>query len=398
MVGTMGSISASITYLGRRGRALGAVFVLLLGGCAHLPDGGGMAAADRAHLLSGEALLGEAAAGLQLPEQPFLSVSNEMRAFLDQTVPRRGNRATRLDALIYALRHAGMLGFEYVAERTYTAEEAFDNRSGNCLAFTALLVASGREVGLEVRFNEVDIPPSWGLQGELTYVLYRHINANVVRGRRDQVIVDVAPDIYQPEYRQTIISDSHAEAQYYNNLATEHMVRGDTYQAFRHFKKALSLAPGASFLWSNLGTLYLRHGHRREAEAAFLHALHRDTGNLAAISSLERFYVNEQQPEKAELYRRQAQNVRNRNPYYRYHKAEQAYGERDYAAAVAHSLAAVAGNAEDHRFHFLLGISYLNLGRRSEGEAALEKALQYANAETTKQAYQVKWRRVLADL
>ena len=392
-----GCLRAIAVELACRGRAVAALCLCLMAGCAQLPGSPALSSAQKARLLSGEVLLGEAARTLQAPQRSFLALNDEMRAFVARTVPREGSRAGKIDALIYALRHPGMLGFEYNAAHTFTAAEAFERRSGNCLTFTALLAAMGREVGLRVRFNEVDIPPSWGMHGAQTYVLYRHINGNIPRGVNDQVIVDVTPNVYEPEYRQRIVSDTYAEAQFYNNLAADYLVENNTYESFRHFRQALELAPEAGFLWSNLGTLYLRHGHDREAEAAFLYALKRDRGNLAAISSLERFYAYRQMPDKAELYRQRAQEVRNRNPYYRYHLAEQAYREGDFAAAVQHSRAAVKGIEQDHRFHFLLGMSYLQLGKRERGEAALQKALEHANAETIKKAYRGKWSRVLAD-
>ncbi|TQV66944.1 hypothetical protein FKG94_26690 [Exilibacterium tricleocarpae] len=393
-----GMLHTSPVGRARRGGVWLIGLLCLISGCAQLPGTAILPAEQKQQILSGEVLLGAAARDIELPNQPFLSINAEMRAFLDHSVSRDSGRATRIDALIYALRHPGMLDFEYSAAETLTAAQAFEKRTGNCLSFTALLVAMGREVGLKVRFNEVDVPPTWGMQGEQTYVLYRHINANVVRGPNDQVVVDVTPEVYEPEYRQRVVSDRYAEAQYYNNLAADYMGENDTYEAFRHFKKALTLAPDAGFLWSNLGTLYLRHGHQREAEAAFLYALHQDEGNLAAISSLERFYVNRDMPAKAELYRRRAQEVRDRNPYYRYHLAEQAYRDKDYAAAVSHARAAVSGSQQDHRFHFLLGMSYLQLGERVKGEEALQRALDHANAETTKSAYQLKWNQVLAEL
>ena len=46
-------------------------------------------------------------------------------------------------------------------EITRTASETFRARRGNCLSFSNMFVAMARDVGLDVQFQEVEIPPDW---------------------------------------------------------------------------------------------------------------------------------------------------------------------------------------------------------------------------------------------
>jgi transglutaminase-like putative cysteine protease len=50
---------------------------------------------------------------------------------------------------------------EYDAEETLNASEAFDRKSGNCLSLVLMTAAMARELGLDVRFQNVRMDDSW---------------------------------------------------------------------------------------------------------------------------------------------------------------------------------------------------------------------------------------------
>src|SRR5512147_364460 len=62
------------------------------------------------------------------------AVSEPMRRFVEEDLARESRRKGPRTALIDALYAPGQLKLEYDAQRTRTAAEAFDARSGNCLS------------------------------------------------------------------------------------------------------------------------------------------------------------------------------------------------------------------------------------------------------------------------
>jgi Flp pilus assembly protein TadD len=97
-----------------------------------------------------------------------------------------------------------------------------------------------REAGVSANFQEVDVPPSWTLQG-------------------------------------------------------------DTYLYNLHLQFALDVRPHTAYFWTNLGTLYRRGGKLEEAEAAFLVAEDIDN-DPTAMSNLSRLYQQLREPQLAQYY------------------------------------------------------------------------------------------------
>lgn len=95
------------------------------------------------------------------PAEPadILALTPEMIAFLDRNVDRSRNQHAELKQLLHAVLQSGRFELVY-DDVTRTAEETFRDRRGNCLSFTNLFVALARNLGLDARFQEVEIPPN----------------------------------------------------------------------------------------------------------------------------------------------------------------------------------------------------------------------------------------------
>ena len=91
---------------------------------------------------------------------------------------RRTDQVTALHQLLYS---AAGFNIIYNNQRTQTASEAFYSRSGNCLSLAALYVASARYLGMDARFQAVEIPFQW-LQRDKTMYYLGHVNALVKLG------------------------------------------------------------------------------------------------------------------------------------------------------------------------------------------------------------------------
>ena len=361
------------------------ILVALLTACSSAPPvarSGDSLTADQ--LLSGAAILGQPLDHRELPRDPVMSLTPDMRAFLAGIAPGDSPQR-RLAALIRAFEQQ-QFQVEYDEGSTLTAAETFHQQRGNCLAFTVMMVAMVRELGAEAYFNEVDVPPVWGHDEAQTFVVYRHINmvSKSPRGRR---VVDFNLAAYDPVYEQRKLSDTEALAQYYSNRGVELMGSGDSQQSFLYLRKALDLLPGDSDLWSNLGALYSRFGHWDEAEQSYRQALLLDEGNLVAISNLERLSRSRGELELADYYAKRARFHRERNPYYLYYLARSAYEEGAYRQAQKQLRRALWKYENDHRFHFLMGLTNYRLGEFEDSKGNFREAFSLAERAETRSAY-----------
>jgi Flp pilus assembly protein TadD len=322
-------------------------------------------------------------------EADVLAVSDEMRAFLDKHVDRKGSDSLKLHLVVSAVIEENTFGLVY-DDKTRTASETFHARLGNCLSFSIMFVAMAREVGLTVQFQEVDIPPDWTLDKD-TYVLNQHVNVYVDLGKAGVRVVDFNIADFKASYEMRKIPDTRALAHYFNNIGVERMQANDTAAALLCFRRAIAESERAfSPAWINLGTVYLRAGQPAHAEAAYLQAVTANASDLVAMSDLARLYEQVGDRERAAAYKKRVINHRYLNPYYRYELARQAYIGKDYVAAIGHLKYAIRKRPKEDQFYFLLGACYLEKGDTRAAERWLAKAREVAATDALKRRYSIK--------
>lgn len=362
---------------------------LVLAACGGIPVAGRVPPEQRAALLEGRSLRPDGTP-LVLPDDTVMSLSPEMARFAEQAVDGIHSERARIRALTAALISPALLGINYDAGATLTAEQTFRTARANCLSFTTLLVLMARHVGLEARFNEVDVPPIWDMQSEETLVLYRHVNALLKTDRGGRQVVDLDTEQYDTSFRQRAISDRLAIAQYFNNRAMEYLFDGQIAEAHRYLAKAVEVDGHASYFWSNLGAVYERAGDRVAAEQAYRIALEIDPGDLVAMGNAARLYAAMGRSELAAELEARTQRYRMRNPYYRYRLGVRAYLAGDFESARREAQAAVGMHRQEHRFHFLLGVAYRELGDLERARASFDEAVTLTSDDRQIRRYRHK--------
>jgi len=186
----------------------------------------------------------------------LLGLDDGMRLFVSEQLAPIEDPARRLRKLSDLLLASPEYALEYHGEITLTARELFARRAGNCLSFTALVVALARESGLDAAFEDVPVVPSWHRAGT-AFVVERHVNALVRIAERRFVLDFRRPDtaLYSGA---RVIPDANATAQYYGNLGVERFTDGDFAGAYRQFERGLTVDPTAALLWINLGVVFVR--------------------------------------------------------------------------------------------------------------------------------------------
>lgn len=377
-------------------RALAGPFASLLlaaltAGCAGQPPASEDVVAANItidQLLAGDAFPASTGDAIAIDAESIIAVDDDMRGFIAAYVDPGSTRYLKLQQLLRAIITDGSFGLVY-EEDTRTAAGTYHARAGNCLSFTNMFIAMAREIGLDASFQEVDIPPDWSASDD-AYVLNRHVNVHVDLGANGEHVVDFNIDDFKTTYERRQISDERAFAHFFSNKAVEQMQAGNHAAAFRYLRTALEFDREFAPAWNNLGALYRRAGKPIYAEAAYLEALRIQPDQLLSMSNLARLYDALGNQPLADHYRERVRYHRDRNPYYRYNQARQAFLERDYETAIEHLEFAVRKKQWEDSFYFLMGLSYLQLGNERQARRWLEKAESVAEGDALKRNYHSK--------
>ena len=198
-----------------------------------------------------------------------------------------GSVVERLENLQRALFDKGRFPFTYETRGTLTAQEAFQQRRGNCLSFTSLFISLARSIGIEVRAAVPAYAGGGEREGDLV-VVNTHVVA-VYRAGDFLAIFDFDRTRQQPVVGARLIDDLRLAALHANNLGVDELREGRLEAALRYLETAVKLAPDFTDAYANLGVARRRAGDIPGAFEAYRAALlmaprdSRILGNLATL-------------------------------------------------------------------------------------------------------------------
>jgi len=316
-----------------------------------------------------------------------LDISPEIRSYLDNKVHRNDAPMLRLQELVSTVFQDRDLNFTYSLE-TRNAIETFSARNGNCLSFTILFIAMARHVGLDARFREVEIAPTWSKNGQFVN-LNLHVNAGVFIDGLAYAI-DVFPVINRIEIGARPVPDERGLAHYYNNLGANELGKGNLDGAELWLRKALEVDPTTVGVWINLGAAQSQARQLKEAEKCYRKALELEPGNQAAMGNLAGLYELTGRSQEAKRLQAKIKQFREKNPYHHFNLGQQAYADGRYEESLVHYKKALKLKAREHNFHFAMARSFSQLGKVLEAENSLQLAVKYAADPANKARYAEK--------
>jgi tetratricopeptide (TPR) repeat protein len=322
-------------------------------------------------------------------QQAIFALDDEMRAFVARHARRGLRPRQRLEQLLLGMRNIGLFELDYATDVTLTARETFYERRGNCLSFTILFVALAREAGLDVRFQLVEIPPSWTGDSELV-ILNNHINALIRTAVEPDYVVDFNVAEYKGNYATRTVSDSYAMALFYSNRGVEAMTDGRDEESLAYFRHSIDAYPDIAGPWVNLGVLYSRRGLAEHAESAYLHALSADARDRSALVNLVKLYGERGDDALADQYRERVRRYQQRNPYYHYSLASSAYKDRRPREAVELIDKAIRLKKDEHQFYYLRSLALYDLGDMDAARRDLARARDFAERGDLRSLYATK--------
>ncbi len=326
------------------------------------------------------------------PENPF-EVSPEMKLFLDKNIDHSASSLEQLRALVRMVFQQNALNFTYVPE-TRSAADTFAKRGGNCVSFTFLFLGLARQLGLDARFREVDIIPTWSQVGNVISMA-GHANAIVMIGGLGYM-VDLFPRVDRIDIQGRVVSDGRALAHFFNNKGVDFLARGQAPMAMAYFNKALESDPTTAFVWANLGVAESIDGHLEEAVKSYQKALQLNPREMVAMSNLAAAYERMGRREDAEKYQTRVRKFNQKNPYYHFNLGLQSYRSGAYLDSIEHYKAAIKLKSTEHNFYLAMAKSYSQLGGTDKVAQYLKLAAKYAPDEAWKVRYSEKLRLLAA--
>lgn len=216
-------------------------------------------------------------------ELPF-RLTPEMREWARHTVKMGGSAEERLQRLLRHLLLRDGQTLVYQSGHTGTAQEVWETRRANCLAFTHLYVGMARELELPVYYLRVTDLQSYERDGDLV-IASEHITAAYGPASQRRVL-DFSDRPVTSYHAVQPISDLTAVALYYSNRGAELIRDGHSAEALRALEIAVALDPELPDGWVNYGVALRRKGRSAEAERAYRRALELDPRQSAAYQNL----------------------------------------------------------------------------------------------------------------
>lgn len=196
--------------------------------------------------------------------------------------------------------------FDYQSRETYTAERAFELRTGNCVSFTNLFIALARSLGIEVRAALLNRPGNPAREGAVIVV-----NTHIVAAYEHSggaTVFDFNVQRKTDRVGLTMVPDTVVTAVYLNNLGAEALIDGRVDDALVFLEDAVRLGPEFTPAHGNLGVARRQAGDLEGALAAYRGALEIDPRYPTILNNLARLYRHLGQEDEARTVLAAARN------------------------------------------------------------------------------------------
>jgi Tfp pilus assembly protein PilF len=330
----------------------------------------------------------------------LFAMSPEMRAYLDSAGFRAQVRAKGAErGLVDALYEKGELKIEYDAAMTRNAAQTFQARSGNCMSLVIMTAAFAKELGMNVRYQEVVVEDTWRRSGDL-YMASSHVNLSLGQAQRGNVrnydaairtlTIDFLPAKDIAGYRSHPLEEAAIVAMFMNNRAVEALLQNRIDNAYWWARAAIAEHPSFIGAYNTLGVIYQRHGDRLLAERTFRMALEREPENVVIMQNLAPLLAVLGKHEESQSLARRAASIEPNPPFHYFNLGMKAMQRSDYQAAKTLFAREVQRAPYYDEFHFWLGVAYLRLGEAAQAREQIVLALDTSTTRDGRALYSAK--------
>ena len=373
--------------------ALASPLIALIAGCANAPP---MPAAN--DLFHDEAF---AAPTQRIDPGAALAVSPAMRAYLAENFAKRAGNTDKRRLLFTALQR-GELKLDYDASITRTASQAFDARSGNCLALVLMTAALAKELGLTVYYQQIVGTDAWSRADQL-YIGIGHVNLRIDDPANrakfpytdgNSMIVDFQPSVDVRRLNSRDVPERSVIAMFLNNRAVELLATGHADDAYWWAREAIRIDPEVLGAYVTLGVVYRSRGQAAWAERTLARVAEREPDNVSAMSNRVLALRDLRRDAEANELAKRLQALDPNPPFSYFNEGLAAY--RAGRIDVARRLFAkeVARAPYHHEFEFWLAVTYFELNDVDRAAVHLRRAQDVSTTRKDHDLYAAKLARL----
>jgi len=331
-----------------------------------------------------------------------LALSDAMRRYLAAKPMKLTRQADRRQQLIDALYH-GDLKLEYDAAITRTASQAFDARSGNCLALVLMTAAFAKELGLTVTYQAVLGEEGWDRADDL-YIALGHVNLALedrgapIESRVAQrpMIVDFLPARDRNVLNTRPIAERTVIAMYFNNRAVESLTQRRLADAYWFAREAVREDPQLHSAYITLAVVYREAHQPGLAEQALQRVAERDPDNLNVLSNRVLVLRDLGRNAEADVLAQRLAQLDPHPPFSYFHAGRAALREGRLDDARRLFAKEVQRAPYHHEFEYWLAVTYAALNDPQQAALHLRKAMDVSTTRKDHDLYAGKLDRLKA--
>ena len=331
-------------------------------------------------------------------EQEIFQLDDDMRVMVQAKLVNNLSAQEKARILLEHLFNEENIALRYEGNANVTAIGAYHSKTANCMSLTIMAYALAEEAGMNVSFQEVDVPEYWVRNGQYS-MLTGHVNLlvreaddfnrRVVWGEK-RTQIDFDPFVARKRFPSHVIKKNTLIAMFYNNKGADALVNKNYPLAYQYLKKATLTDNSFAASWGNLGILYKLSGHYDKAEKAYIHAINLKQDSLSSLGNLALLLKKQGRLNEALPIEDYIHKIRVNNPYYHALLANEAFYRQSYQLAIQHYKKAIQLNDEQHEFYFGLAKVYYKQNKLRLSKKAMKKAIVLTRARNTKKQYIAK--------
>lgn len=303
-----------------------------------------------------------------------LYLADATKAELREKVGTYGTPVERLRRLMHFLVDSDWLDFQYHANTSLSAEQAFHARGGDCTSYANLLIASSRALDIEAYYVRVsDMPIYYEHQG--TLYLSSHMAVGFGVGS-EAVVVDFS--LYKDDWKLGLyhpIDDEEATALFNTNLAVVDLVQNRPEAAERRLRFLLDHVDLPDLV-TDLGVALTRQGRHEDAYRLLTQAIQRFPGYQPLYVNAASVAREVGQPAEADRLENEAQQISEHDPYLWFGHGLALYQQSDFAGAATNFQRALAEQPDNVVILAWSTRAHLAAGNVHAGERAFSQLLK----------------------
>ncbi len=288
-------------------------------------------------------------------------------------------------------------GFTY-QKTTYTAAQAIELNSGNCLSLAIMTTALAKAANLEIGYQLMNDVPVFELNDTVIEkgVHIRTVLYDSEWVQRDEFLALSRPVIkidYFPTGRQRFIANLNENdylAMYYQNEAAEALAQNDLNSAYWFSIEMLKHVPNNSQAINMLAVINRRAGNLEIAEKLYLVGIEFADEKLTLLKNYRGLLSSAGRTEEAERIKIQLNSMNDPSPFNWFRLAVLAYDEGDFIEAIRYYNKAIELAPYFHEAHLGIAQSNYQVGKLRSAENALKRALDNVYKVSTRNLYQAK--------